>query len=190
MHNTHRSVNSGRSLKAPSSILSIWLWSSLRWWRVARRARVWLCRLVRRLLARSLKSDQLYEDYSFLFILDCSLTISWRKNPLNPERVSSVFTFVSVYLCVCTQITEQYLGWGILGIWERNLVGFFSTRNFCLTFLWHFLFLPYIIRLVFLKAFSSYRSYFFTGRWHLDWQDFNEGKCILEDSSFNYTINI
>ena len=45
--------------------------------------------------------------------------IGWRKNSWNPERVSSVFTFVSVCLCVClsvcTRATEHTF-------WHRNLI--------------------------------------------------------------------
>ena len=56
-------------------------------------------------------------------ILDRSLMIGWRKNSWNPERVSSVFTFVSVCLCVClsvcvsvcTRATEHTF-------WHRNVI--------------------------------------------------------------------
>ena len=43
-------------------------------------------------------------------LLDRSLMIGWRENSWNPERVSSVFTFVSVRLsvcvCVCFSVRE------------------------------------------------------------------------------------
>ena len=35
------------------------------------------------------------------FVLDRSLMIGWRKHYWNPERVSPVFTFVRVCMCVC-----------------------------------------------------------------------------------------
>ena len=55
--------------------------------------------------------------YSFLFyfLLDRSLMIGWRTNSWNPERVSSVFTFVSVCVSVCTRATEHTF-------WLRNLI--------------------------------------------------------------------
>ena len=52
-------------------------------------------------------------------VLGRSLMIGWRKNSWNPERVSSVFTFVSVRLSVClflrTQATDH-------SFWARNLI--------------------------------------------------------------------
>ena len=41
--------------------------------------------------------------------------IGWRKNSWNPERVSSVFTFVSVCVSVCTRATVHTF-------WSRNLI--------------------------------------------------------------------
>ena len=48
-------------------------------------------------------------------ILGRSLMIGWRKKSWNPERVPSVFTFVSVCLCVCRRTTEHTF-------WHRNLI--------------------------------------------------------------------
>ena len=57
-----------------------------------------------------------------LYLLDRSLMIGWRKNSWNPERVSSVFTFVSVRPSVCTRDTEDTF-------WPRNLI--FGSSDPC-----------------------------------------------------------
>ena len=60
-----------------------------------------------------------WEKYTFgileIELLDRSLMIGWRKNSSNPERMSSVFTLVSVCLSVCNQTTEHIF-------WPRNLI--------------------------------------------------------------------
>ena len=93
------------------------------------------------------------------WMLDRSLMIDWRKNSWNPERVTSVFTFVSV----CVSATEHTF-------WHRNLIfgssdpwdmrkktHFFVFRNFHFyAFYWHFSIFSLYNTSNFL--FSSYRS--------------------------------
>ena len=72
-------------------------------------------------------------------ILDRSLLIGWRDHSWNPERVSSVFTFVSVCVPVCTRPTEHTVwhnmkllyGWVIIifGTWKRSTFYCFSTLS-------------------------------------------------------------
>ena len=51
----------------------------------------------------------------YVLLLDRSLMIGWSWNSRNPEKVSSVFTFVNVCLCVYTQATVHTL-------WPMNLI--------------------------------------------------------------------
>ena len=63
-------------------------------------------------------SCPLFSFSSFPLFLDRSLMIGWRKNSWNPERVSSVFTFVSVCLCVCPSVctrATEHTFWPNLG---------------------------------------------------------------------------
>jgi len=80
------------------------------------------------------------------WLLDRSLMIGWRKNSWNPERVSSVFTFVSVCVSVCVYADYRahllthgpyfWVKWSL----GKNLFSRFSKFSF-LPFL--FAFFPY-----------------------------------------------
>ena len=92
-------------------------------------------------------------------ILDQSLMIGWRKNSWNSERVSSVFTFVSVCLpvclcvclSVCTRATEHTFWhrtviFGSSDPWDmrkKRIFLFFEIFIFTL-FIGIFRFFPYI----------------------------------------------
>ena len=52
-------------------------------------------------LVRKLETDLCYGVF---YSLDQSLMIGWRKNSWNPERMSSVFTFMCACLCVCLSV--------------------------------------------------------------------------------------
>ena len=100
--------------------------------------------------------------------MDRSLMIGWRKNSWNPERVSSVFTFVSVCLsvclcvcvsvclCVCTRATEHTfwpmnLIFGSSDPWDmrkKRIFLFFEIFIFTL-FIGIFRFFPYITLVIF-----------------------------------------
>ncbi len=100
--------------------------------------------------------------------LDRSLMIGWRKNSWNPERVSSVFTFVSVCLsvCLCVCLYAGYRAHLLTyepNFWVKWSMGhekkkhFFVFRNFHFyAFYWHFSIFSLYNTSIFL--FSSYWS--------------------------------
>ena len=104
--------------------------------------------------------------YSFLFyfLLDRSLMIGWRTNSWNPERVSSVFTFVSVCVSVCLYagyrahlLTYEPNFWVKWSLGHEKKTHFFVFRNFHFyAFYRHFSIFSLYNTSKFL--FSSYRS--------------------------------
>ena len=60
------------------------------------------------------------------WLLDRSLMIGWMKHSLNPDRMSSVFTFVCVCLCVCPRATVHIF-------WPRNLFIFYFVFKLWVT---------------------------------------------------------
>ena len=70
------------------------------------------------------------------FLLDRSLMISWSKSSWNPERVSSVFTF----MCVCLSFSKWATG---NTFWPRNLIfGLNDSWDFLTLFIGILLFFP------------------------------------------------
>ena len=104
-----------------------------------------------------------------IWLLDRSLMIGWRKNSWNPERVSSVFTFVSVCLSVCLRATEHTF-------WPRNLI--FGLKDPWdmrkkLNFLFFEILKNWIFRTISLSCLSVselQRTPFGLGTWFLDWR--------------------
>ena len=80
-------------------------------------------------------------------LLDRSLMIGWSKNSWNPERVSSVFTLISVCLSICTWGTEpifwpRNIIFGFIDPWEMRFFKYFFFPNFHLyAFYLHFFFI-------------------------------------------------
>ena len=92
------------------------------------------------------------QSNTMLKLLDRSLMIGWRKSSWNSERVSSVFTFLSVSI-YGLQSTSFDLGTNFWIEWslehEKENQFFFSFRNFHFyAFIWHFLYFFAYITLV------------------------------------------
>ena len=100
----------------------------------------------------------------WVWVLDLSLMIGWKKSSWSPERVSSVFTFVCVYVhglqSTPFDLFDELNFWVELSLGLEKETHFFPPKCSCLRFL--FLYDYFSLYNTSKFSASSYRSQFFT----------------------------